>query len=1002
VNNLRTMALPSWQVKAAETAQDAPATVQVPFHDAKKFFAVDASGSTRGEIMKAQKRTVMALHGNPDDHVALWDTQCGKPSFVDAVGAQFFDGYGGTSPVAILNQPLVVDQIKGSDLWILLTDGEIFARDVTELTQTADALDVIQIPVVLIVVGARYKAPDQANLSVCISFFANAREALILYKDYATGQLFVIDAKGAFEPLKVTHSDDLSDWNSLPTYTNEAALDKHCGELGIGFAPNEGRSVVRAVCLGPEWDTATGNVLVDVPALLEQRHLRYEDLRKVLQEEAVTQLALLCKTRGQLGRLRDLFLRHKQEDIVVRLEDRHGAGKIMEKLQDTKPEEMKELMELLRRAHTANRETYLTMQDSPSEEVLLSKVTNKLINQGLAIIADFEKASYTAEILNRKSNRAMRSQTVSAADAEIHISALDLSDGIDAFRGTCPICCGEEQIMSVVLKSLDTVEENTTDFALNFPLAAAQAQQNADMVSSQCICFQCALLLPRSIFQEEIAATIPSIDYEGINQKYIDHQLTMAITAGLATGASGIVQLFMTILDRTLETKDWCSIDNAEDVEVRDRRQVLDWTLQNLLRNCRCRENFNETGEWVGYPQALRSAVKEYETAGLDSWIIQYPLAGFSQLLRWYELLGVVAKDKIQAVQNAKLIHQVVTAMMNGLLRQKDGDKSWTYPFLGLVYQEFNAPGVPRDLGPASLVSAGNFWPRLKHALGEGQHDRRFLSWFEGSNHDSVCRNMASRIQLLTFWALYMQNGHTMPKTFFANTKSREPLAPAILDPTGTVPQKAIVEVLMSIFCPVKASQNAHLSNVMPPFASPFGASVLRCGIPGCSFEFLSKEENKHGAKIARQTIRARRAEHLSKFYGSGPSYTSQTGLPDPTSAPKAPASYHNTLHISTARVWSRLVYSQKQAVSECNSAHNDSAVANFAQDVRLEICAKSHRGNIYSATIDDEVRTVLPSFLVALRTASRHAGLEDKTGLSYLHDWTKNTIVSKMEYELK
>ena len=50
-------------------------------------------------------------------------------------------------------------------------------------------------------------------------------------------------------------------------------------------------------------------------------------------------------------------------------------------------------------------------------------------------------------------------------------------------------------------------------------------------------------------------ATIRTIDYGGPNKKYINHQLTLAITAGLATGIPGIVQIFMTILDRTLETK---------------------------------------------------------------------------------------------------------------------------------------------------------------------------------------------------------------------------------------------------------------------------------------------------------------------------------------------------------------------------------------------------------------------------------------------------------------
>lgn len=145
--------------------------------------------------MRAQQRTVVALHKNPDDNVALWNNVCGEPCFIDAVGSQFFYSSGGTSPVAILDQPIAVDQVKGSDVWFLLTDGGILARDVSELTQTAEALDVIQVPIVLIIIGPRSQAPDQANLSVGISFFANAREALILFKDYNTGRLFVIDAK---------------------------------------------------------------------------------------------------------------------------------------------------------------------------------------------------------------------------------------------------------------------------------------------------------------------------------------------------------------------------------------------------------------------------------------------------------------------------------------------------------------------------------------------------------------------------------------------------------------------------------------------------------------------------------------------------------------------------------------------------------------------------------------------------------------------------------------
>lgn len=116
------------------------------------------------------------------------------------------------------------------------------------------------------------------------------------------------------------------------------------------------------------------------------------------------------------------------------------------------------------------------------------------------------------------------------------------------------------------------------------------------MISSQCVCFQCACLLTRSIHRENICAVLPTVKYHGSNQNYINHQLTLAITAGLATGVSGIVQIFVTILDRALETKEWCSGHSSEDHEVLTRRKMFEWMLQNLLQSLSCRETFSELG----------------------------------------------------------------------------------------------------------------------------------------------------------------------------------------------------------------------------------------------------------------------------------------------------------------------------------------------------------------------------------------------------------------------
>ncbi|KAL8882176.1 MAG: hypothetical protein Q9192_007630, partial [Flavoplaca navasiana] len=140
--------------------------------------------------------------------------------------------------------------------------------------------------------------------------------------------------------------------------------------------------------------------------------------------------------------------------------------------------------------------------------------------------------------------------------------------------------------------------------------------------------------------------------------------------------------------------------------------------------------------------------------------------------------------------------------------------------------------------------------------------------------------------------------------------------------------------------------------------------------------------------------IRTRRAQHFADVFGIPGEFQSQTGLPDPTLAPKAPSSYHNTLHMSIARAWSRLPLAKKKAIL---SSTVSAALDSFIVDVRIQLCATSHRGNIYSSTIDEEIRTLMPSFFEALRVASERDGLEDRSGAAYVHDWTKNKIVEKM-----
>lgn len=72
----------------------------------------------------------------------------------------------------------------------------------------------------------------------------------------------------------------------------------------------------------------------------------------------------------------------------------------------TSESEKAQLTTAICHAHAANRKTYLDLINEPSDKARLAKEINRMVDQALAIITDFEKSGYTVDILNRKSNRA--------------------------------------------------------------------------------------------------------------------------------------------------------------------------------------------------------------------------------------------------------------------------------------------------------------------------------------------------------------------------------------------------------------------------------------------------------------------------------------------------------------------------------------------------------------------------------------------------------------------
>ncbi|GME28819.1 hypothetical protein GTA08_BOTSDO07967 [Neofusicoccum parvum] len=1000
----------SWKLRA--TAEHH--VTHVPLHRARQFFAVDASGSTAGRIIRDERDFAEKLHqGHPNDKAATWGTYCGDPT-ADFGSVSWTANRGGTQPSHILTTASAVDAIGSSDVWYLLTDGEIWENDVQVLCQLAMDTGVLNVPAIFVITGKKKPTPSDLNISVGVSFFANAPDVLILFKEVPTGHIYVVAAKGCFAPLASNGAEsapDLSSWTPLKRLLSEGELIRlfQSQDIHVPSAESRPKLSTGAINLGEQWQRENENAVVDLDLLFTAGGmLTHEDLGQLLAEEAFNNVSVACKTRGRIQDLRAFLLTQKVEEITIKLEDVSGASDIVSKLSnpDTDSAAREALQLQLREAHANNRLHYQDAMKNLREsgESQAVRQRNRLVNSALEQLAHLESSGYTADILSRRSNRAKRAATV-AEGGEIPITSLDL-DTPTAFRGECQICCGENEIMSVALKVGADGAANTDNFALDFPLAAGRFKSNSDLISSQNVCFQCALAFQgRSLFREDLAAVLPTLDYTGSNKKYIQEQLYIALTGGLRTGASGASQLFMTILDRTLRDKEWAGAgpEVSQDADVVQRRDMLQWVLQNMLYNTGCRETFNEQGKWVMYREALAWAVRDFRDQGIDSWAVGYPTAGFMQLVAFGQQLGAFDSQTIRDLRLAKLLHSVASAYLALLFKNaQSGNQSWKQPLLETIYTRFNIDLVPVDTRDEnSLITDPTvFWTRLSAFL---TADAELLADWDVQDQERLVR----RIQLLAFWLVYHQREHTRAKTFFQKLRTEQPLSHSVLDAGGAPLAPTVTNpILRSIFRGRDAADQAfHARHTGPsPFATPFGPSVLRCCFAACAEPFAAAGAlpgpHEPWANAHRDALRRSRADHLASAFAVDPAafaQANQTGLPAVTASPVPPASTHYNLHVSVARAWSAMDASARRAVAAGSAEHVDA----FVLAVRRKICA-ARRGDVFQDGLDGEVRRALPSFLEALRVALRAEGREGEGVEAFEHDWTQNNLEAKARYEMR
>ncbi|KAJ7276986.1 hypothetical protein C8J57DRAFT_1504822 [Mycena rebaudengoi] len=326
-------------------------------------------------------------------------------------------------------------------MWYRLTDGEVSSPIV--FTQKTIEVGMANIPVIFVIVNKSGPRPSTLDTSIGVSVFVSAPDTVIIHKAIDTDSIFVMAAKGAFDVLTEGFEIDL----------DEAAFKAALKSAEIRRTANgEDHS---AIDLGRAWQAKHG-CLVDMDTLLA--HMTAQSITKsefldLLEEETFHALALVCKMRRLLPNLHAWLIARKRGRPWWRFG-----------------------MSLALRAYSTahcppNLEDYHARLNNSQPSPLLPRV-----NCCLATLTSLGKSGYGADILDRRSNRAMRATLVLLRQHH-HVASA---------------------------QGLNKLGANTTDFALSFPLTAGAAQDNAMLQMS-----------PErgSMYNEPIAAVLPLKKY---------------------------------------------------------------------------------------------------------------------------------------------------------------------------------------------------------------------------------------------------------------------------------------------------------------------------------------------------------------------------------------------------------------------------------------------------------------------------------------------------------
>ncbi|KAH0542523.1 hypothetical protein FGG08_003119 [Glutinoglossum americanum] len=652
--------------------QQSPATnKRIPFSTCKISFAVDTSGSTRGEILKREQLAIcdvcslLSDNASAETRILPWSDHADPVTNLS--GLTSLDSYGTTDPGVLLDSIPSLAALQDSSLWFLLTDGEIPEPSLQDFAASFALRGLHGTACVIIVFGQKRGPLSRCNISVGVSVFAVVPDCLFLFQDTDSNTTYLMQCKGHFteileragreQPVLV----DAVDWEALPQISLK--------DLGCVSIPAPRKLKQNEVVL-------EGNLVINLDDLWSGRLNDQAIIDRILRsEESIRTLSLTAQTRGQTELLRNWVVKQELDPVDFSLlrpgvgtQARESVSTLMQRMQtgtSTTGNDLQRVQAELRAAHSRNVDTFAAQRYAAASVVQERSASISTVMQrsysDCSCLPSISMSGYSDMDLDPR-GPPEPTQTPSTRRQWTPLFTRGFqkpSSESGEFQGVCGLCAGNKSTLVLLLRKPPSARVTPgfpaagSKTKLAFPLAMGNFPET-DIVSPFVCCDACSYILVengQTPVGEELVCALPMVSFPTNKPAYIS-QLQKALDDRF--DEDDVPLVFIAVLYTASRR-----IHSGGAQNNRTSLSAIEWACADLVRSVPCPNTLSSTFSAEGTPTILEPLDKVLAQTSDDalrlvsSYYFQYPIEGFLAMTvalksdKTSPHLGLVAKKTV-------------------------------------------------------------------------------------------------------------------------------------------------------------------------------------------------------------------------------------------------------------------------------------------------------------------------------------------------------------------